>query len=408
MIEERHRVAIVGAGPGGLTLAKILQNKLKMLGNEYTKIDVYESEASRSVRGQGGTLDLRASTGQRALRLAGLYSKFRSLARPEGQDLKILSKDGICRFQQSSSFSFSNKPEIDRGQLRDLLLESLNDGTVHWNHTLTSLHESDDGIRMNFANGETTVADLVVGADGAWSKVRKFLEPNIAPAYSGISFLDFHLDTCTEGFSNLSRLVGRGTMFALAPGQALVAQQTSAGIRVYAAFRCREGWLQKVAGVDDARRFLRTQFSGWDPAVARLAHACTADFAARGIYALPVGFAWRPHPCVTLLGDAAHLMSPFAGEGVNLAMHDAALLARELLRAADVGPALRRYEQRQAVGARAAAAESAANLDVIFSDSAPAGFVAQMEQYSTLAGLMRVGARRVWNWLRRPTRGALA
>ena len=188
-----------------------------MLGNEYTKIDVYESEASRSVRGQGGTLDLRASTGQRALRLAGLYAKFRSLARPEGQDLKILSKDGICRFQQSSSFSFSNKPEIDRGQLRDLLLESLNDGTVHWNHTLTSLHESDDGIRMNFANGETTVADLVVGADGAWSKVRKFLEPNIAPAYSGISFLDFHLDTCTEGFSNLSRLVGRGTMFALAP-----------------------------------------------------------------------------------------------------------------------------------------------------------------------------------------------
>ena len=74
--KELGRIAIVGAGPGGLTLARIFQLK----GIE---VKVYEWETSIDVRSQEGTLDLHVESGQYALRLADLFDKFQALCRPE-------------------------------------------------------------------------------------------------------------------------------------------------------------------------------------------------------------------------------------------------------------------------------------------------------------------------------------
>lgn len=87
MANAKFPVTIIGGGPGGLTLARILQKR----GYEVT---VYERENSASSRGQGGTLDLHAESGQEALKEAGLIDKFWEHARPEGQDTRILDKTG--------------------------------------------------------------------------------------------------------------------------------------------------------------------------------------------------------------------------------------------------------------------------------------------------------------------------
>ena len=156
------RVAIVGAGPGGLTLARILQLK-------GVEVKVYERETSIDVRSQGGTLDLHVESGQYALQTAELFDKFQVLCRPEGQDTRIIDKSGVVHYEEISSENNLDRPEIDRGDLRQLLLESLKANTVMQDHTLQSIKSLDNGQhQLSFSNGVTETVDLVVGADGAW------------------------------------------------------------------------------------------------------------------------------------------------------------------------------------------------------------------------------------------------
>lgn len=156
------RVAIVGAGPGGLTLARILQLK-------GVEVNVYEREASMDVRSQGGTLDLHVESGQYALQTAELFEKFRALCRPEGQDTRIIDKSGVVHYEEVSSENDFGRPEIDRGDLRQILLDSLKANTVIQDHTLQKIESLGNGQhQLSFSNGTTEIADFVVGADGAW------------------------------------------------------------------------------------------------------------------------------------------------------------------------------------------------------------------------------------------------
>ena len=161
------RISIVGAGPGGLTCARILQRK-------GLRVTVHDLAPSASARNQGGTLDLHADDGQIALREAGLLEQFFELARPEGQEMRQMDRTGAITSHHIPAPGELFKPEIDRGQLRDLLLQSLEPGTVHWGQTLSTISGPAGGPRrLHFADGTTTDADLVIGADGAWSRVRR-------------------------------------------------------------------------------------------------------------------------------------------------------------------------------------------------------------------------------------------
>jgi 2-polyprenyl-6-methoxyphenol hydroxylase-like FAD-dependent oxidoreductase len=124
---ELGRIAIIGAGPGGLTLARILQLK-------GVEVKIYEREASIDVRSQGGTLDLHMESGQYALKTANLFDKFQALCRPEGQDTRIVDKSGKVHYEEVSNENNYGRPEIDRGDLRQLLLESLKANTIAQGH----------------------------------------------------------------------------------------------------------------------------------------------------------------------------------------------------------------------------------------------------------------------------------
>jgi 2-polyprenyl-6-methoxyphenol hydroxylase-like FAD-dependent oxidoreductase len=119
------RIAVVGGGPGGLTCARILQR-------HGLAVTVYDRENGPDARDQGGTLDLHAEDGQVALREAGLLEDFFRLARPEGQEMRELDTAGKILRHHVPEPDERFKPEIDRGQLRDLLLGSLQPGTVRW------------------------------------------------------------------------------------------------------------------------------------------------------------------------------------------------------------------------------------------------------------------------------------
>nr|WKF59560.1 Salicylate hydroxylase [Paraburkholderia busanensis] len=320
------RIAIVGGGPGGLTLARILHCH----GIAST---VFEREANPGDRPQGGTLDLHAESGQLALRRAGLTTEFQRIARYDDQGSRLFDQTGTLRFE-SADASSGDRPEVDRSALRDMLLASLPDHVVRWNSELHDVRRLDGGDwQLSFADGRQTSAGLIVGADGTWSRVRPLLS-HYQPQYSGLTFIEFGIDEVDTRHPDIAALVGHGKMAAIGDARSLIAQRNgNAHIRVYAVFRVRPNWVADTFDFSSApamRRALLDQFEGFASNILALIHASNEHFAARPIYALPVGHRWPNQHGLTLIGDAAHVMSPFGGEGVNAAMLDAAELAGNL------------------------------------------------------------------------------
>ncbi|HEY4023604.1 MAG TPA: NAD(P)/FAD-dependent oxidoreductase [Pseudonocardiaceae bacterium] len=373
---ENPRIAVLGGGPGGLTLARVLhQNGIPCT--------VFEREGSVVARPQGGTLDMQAETGQVALRTAGLLAEFLARSRPEGQDGRMLDKTGKVLLDHRADPDDQEKPEIDRGQLRTLLLDSLAPGTVRWHSDVREITENrSGGYQIHLADGTSQVADVVVGADGAWSKVRPLLS-SATPEYTGVTFVEIHLDDVDEHHPDLAELVGNGSMFALSDNKGLLAQRNSGShVRVYAALRVPEEW-SRTCGIDfadpvAARPALRAYFADWAPELRALIGAGDTEFVPRPLYALPFPHTWGAgQPGVTLLGDAAHLMSPFSGLGANLAMLDGAELGTALAEAITAGTsvcdAITRYESVMQPRGAEAAEGAARGIDIAISADAPLG-----------------------------------
>lgn len=383
---EQH-MTIIGAGLGGLTLASVLHRH----GIDAT---VYDLEASITARNQGGTLDLHEESGQFALRKAGLFENFSKIARPEGEEMRILDKTGTIRWQDSGTNhpGAKTRPEVDRGALRDLLFQSLPSNFIHWESKVTRVVKREGGIHeVTLASGETFTTTLLIGADGAWSKVRPLLS-DAQPIYSGISFIEVHLLDADQRHPASAALVGHGSMFALSDEKGLIAQRNGDGrIRVYIALKTSEQWTTS-GGIDFhdtkvAKSILLNHFTGWDYQLRALIAESDADITARAIYALPIGHCWGRTAGVTLLGDAAHLMSPFAGEGANLAMLDGAELAEAILaHPNDIEMALASYEAALFPRSEAAAAASASNLLDSFRADAPQGMLDQIARYTHQEG----------------------
>jgi 2-polyprenyl-6-methoxyphenol hydroxylase-like FAD-dependent oxidoreductase len=119
-----HPVAIVGAGLGGLVAARVLH-----VHGETPA--VFEAEPSREARTQGGMLDIHQDSGQQALHAAGLFDGFLARIHAGGEAVRILDRNGTV-LRDEADHGDIGRPEIERGSLRDVLLDSLPEGTVRW------------------------------------------------------------------------------------------------------------------------------------------------------------------------------------------------------------------------------------------------------------------------------------
>jgi 2-polyprenyl-6-methoxyphenol hydroxylase-like FAD-dependent oxidoreductase len=256
-----------------------------------------------------------------------------------------------------------DRPEVDRSALRDLLLKGLPPQCVRWGSDVSSVSPVGNNT-WNVIIGEQCFGpfDLVVGADGTWSRVRPLLSP-YKPQYTGLTFIEFGIDDIDHRFPALSKLVGRGKVGIIGEGREIIAQRNGhAHVRVYAIFRVAADWASRrfdFTSAASVRAGLLREFGDFADGITDLIRAANDNFVARQIHALPVGHRWTHRPGLTLIGDAAHVMPPFGGEGVNAAMLDAASLAQRLIDDANASDAVRAFEADMFERVEEAAGESA-------------------------------------------------
>jgi 2-polyprenyl-6-methoxyphenol hydroxylase-like FAD-dependent oxidoreductase len=313
-------------------------------------------------------LDIHDYNGQVALRTAGLFEQFRGIIHAGGQAMRILDKHNIMHVEEDDEGDGS-RPEVDRGQLRRLLLDSLPHDTIRWGMKALGARPLGDGRHeLSFADGSTVTTDVLVGADGAWSRIRPLVS-DAKPAYSGVSFVEVDLFDADAHHPGPAAVIGAGMLFALSAGKGfLVHKEADGSLHIYIAFKTTKEWISSVdfAGTDKAKAILLEQFADWSPELRSLITEADGALIPRTINVLPIGHRWDRAPGLTLLGDAAHLMSPFAGEGANLAMLDGAELGQAIAEhPGDVETALAAYEQALFPRSADAAQEAATNRDLL-------------------------------------------
>lgn len=326
---KNKKIAIVGGGPGGLTLARLLQQN----GIE---VKVYERDEHEDARAKGATLDLHDESGLAALREAGLMDAFEANYRPGADKVRVMDKHAnIVLDEHLNPDHETHRPEIDRGPLQKILLDSLQPGTVIWNSQFLSFTPQSDGWRLEFKNSASATADIVIAADGANSKIRPYITP-IRPTYAGVTCLEGLIYDSANTVPGMHELLKDGKIFAFGDEKSLIVSSKGDGsLAFYIGFKKDESWVNEngINFSDKAQvvSWFKEEYAGWDETWLELFENASSGLILRPQYCVPFDQTWVAQSNLTILGDAAHLMPPYAGEGVNMAMLDALELSQCLL-----------------------------------------------------------------------------
>ena len=342
-----------------------------------TRVRVYERDFDPTARVQGATLNINEESGLKAIRRAGLLEAFQAAYRPGAEKLMLTDKDAhILWADDGGSTDWSeHRPEIDRGPLRHLLLQSLLPDTVCWNRRFTSLVSDGPTLILVFQDGTRETADVVVAADGANSRLRSYVTP-VRPVYSGVTVVEGTVYEAPTVLPRLHRMLNEGKICVLGDEKTIfIVAKGDGSIAYYTGHKRDENWGQR-SGIDfgnpaQVQSWLGQEFADWHPLWGEL-FAQTETFALRPQYCVPLDQTWDALSNLTLLGDAAHVMPPFTGEGVNMAMQDALELAECLLNDSfpDVRSAIAAYETSMRTRTAAAAQETLRFTDLFHSPDA--------------------------------------
>ncbi|KAK3934199.1 FAD/NAD(P)-binding domain-protein [Diplogelasinospora grovesii] len=399
---SQPRITIVGAGPSGLTLAVLLHRR----SIPFTVYELRSRPTPEELSKPSGMLDLHEESGLAAIRACGLFDEFSPLTSECAESMKIADRTGNVLYEDEGQQE--GRPEISRHNLTKLLLSHLPEESIKWNHKLISATPSTTTeITLQFTtNGHTmeVTADLVIGADGAWSRTRKHLLTPIQPAYTGVQWITCTIVGITAKYPHLSDLVGPGSFCALGACNGVMTQRgVQDSCRVYLAISTDDEHWGATAGfsgntaaqIKDTLLSDDTYYGTWGDTMKEMIEVSCDEETAQStaaradkkggdgevdikpLYMLPIGHTWDHKPGVTAIGDAAHLMTPFAGEGVNMAMWDALSLYEAIASACDKGeqfmetldPLLREFEKTMAERAGDRAKKSWKNKNMMMGET---------------------------------------
>ena len=322
MLIQNKQIAIVGGGPSGLTLARILQ-----LNGANVKL--YERDFNKDARVQGSPLDMHEESGAAALRKANLFDEFMKNVRQGADKRIIVNQHAEIKFsdhEKPENFE-SDRPEIDRGALRKIFLEALQLETIVWDSHFISMDKQNEGWLLHFKNDSSAYADLVVAADGANSRIRPYIT-DIKAFYSGFTMVEINVNDAAMATPHIFELLNGGKIMAFGNGKNILGgQKGNGGLGFYATFKPDEAWATQ-SGLDYSDRaqllaWFKTEYSGWSSIWYELFENVATPVIPRAIYCMPLDQTWEALPNLTMIGDAAHVMPPFAGEGANMSMFDA-------------------------------------------------------------------------------------
>ena len=380
---DGKKIAIAGAGPGGLTLARLLQQS-------GAQVSVYERDQSRTARVQGSALDLHEDSGLAALEAAGLMEAFWANHRPDLNSLRLTDSHGTVVHEHLRRMSGpGQRPEIERGPLREILLDSLEPGTVQWDCKLESSEFQGEQVVLHFANGQTATADIAIGSDGANSRMRELVTP-LQPEYVGVSLVEALVPAAKQEIPELWDLLKGSALIALG-GERTIGMGTKpdGSVLVYAGLKTEDPAarqsLEAAVTPDQRVNWFRSNFKGWSDLWEPLFREAVS-MVWRPLLVCPADQHWTSKPNVTLIGDAAHVMPPYAGEGVNMAMLDALVLSKFLLSEDKPGDAIAAYETEMFSRMRTITADTMVNTEMFYAPDACERVVALFRSFGGREG----------------------
>ena len=349
------RVAIIGAGIGGLALGLALRE-------HGVAAEVFEQAPALAELGAAVGVGGNAT---RLLRRMGLLEELEAVATVPTELVYRRWRTGerIAAHPVRDGDTYLKRVGapwlgIHRAEYQRILGTAYGSAALHLEHRLVDLVQEPDAVTLTFANGRTAQADLVVGADGVRSAVRQWVSGGDDIVYSG-----------TSGFRGIfarddvpSLPDPEALQFWMGPDAHLLHYAIGSDAEEINLLAVVEGprswdaadrWLTEVEPRDVLARF-----SGWHPAATEMV-AAAAPAVQWGLFVVQPLLHWyRGH--VVLLGDAAHAMLPHHGQGANTTVEDAFTLAALLAQAqpGDLEPVLASYQRMRRARTRQIAASS--------------------------------------------------